>query len=170
MLEKYQRRVCARTLFAALGVWLLAFSFYGLFASDLFFGYEGEHAAQARAYVERSLTLDALGRLQPRSRGGIVDVGQYVPFALLRALFTGTEAEADAEHFWAIWVHPFWSAWIVAVVFWLNWLVCGQLRPSVGWALRRAIMTSAHPKMAVRPRYDLVLRWFAGHGRLLSRK
>lgn len=145
MLEKYQRRVCARTLFAALGVWLLAFSFYGLFASDLFFGYEGEHAAQARAYVERSLTVDALGRLQPRARGGIVDVGQYVPFALLRALFTGTEAEADAEHFWAIWVHPFWSVWIVAVVFWLSWLVCGQLRASVGCALLVAFGTVLFP-------------------------
>lgn len=102
---------------AATAVWLFAFSLYGLLASDQQFGYEGEHASQARAYVEGTLTVDPLGRVQPRARGGIADVGQYVPFALAAHLLSCRECKGTWERFWYVWVHPFWSAWTVLMLF-----------------------------------------------------
>ncbi|MCX7626425.1 MAG: hypothetical protein N2Z21_09480 [Candidatus Sumerlaeaceae bacterium] len=112
---------------AGVAIWLFSFCLYGLLASDQQFGYEGEHAAQARAYVERMLTVDAHGRIQPRARGGVVDVGQYVPFALLAHFLECADCKETWERFWYVWVHPFWSAWTIEMVFCIFWMLSGNL-------------------------------------------
>ncbi len=101
-----------------LAVWLVAFALFAMTASNLHSGYEGENVEQARAYAERRLTVDAQGQLRPRSRGGVMDVAQYVPFYFVRMLFRDDdEGVADAELFWHVWVHPFWTAWTILAIY-----------------------------------------------------
>ncbi len=132
-------------LLAGLGIGVLAFSLYALLASNHQFGYEGEHAALAKAYVERSLTRDNLGRIQPRARGGILDVGQYVPFYLLAQLISSAETKAEVERFWYVWVHPFWNAWTVVMIFYLAWMLYRRLQVAIACALLAATGTVLLP-------------------------
>lgn len=134
-----------RVWLAAVAVWLFAFSLYGLLASDQQFGYEGEHAAQARAYVERRLTVDPLGRIQPRARGGIADVGQYVPFALAAHFLSCEESKGTWERFWYVWVHPFWSAWTVLMIFTIFFQLSRNLAGAVACTLLCACGTVLLP-------------------------
>ena len=130
---------------AAAGVWLFAFSMFAFVASDQQYGYEGEHAAQAQAYVERWLTVDALGRIQPRARGGILDVGQYVPFALAAHFLKCPDCESTWGRFWYVWVHPFWTAWTIFMLFVVVWTLSRNVRTSVAVALLAATGTVLLP-------------------------
>jgi len=129
------------------GAWvgLFALALFGLLASDLLFGYEGEHAAQAWAYVHRELTVDNAGRLIPRARGGIVDVGQYVPFALVTLLPLSEEVKCEFNRWWYVWVHPFWSAWTIVLIFTLAVYLFRSMQTAVVCALLAAVGTVLFP-------------------------
>ncbi|MGC8741785.1 MAG: hypothetical protein ACP5UB_10055 [Candidatus Sumerlaeaceae bacterium] len=144
MAEGYQRGEVG-VLLAGVGVGLFVFSLYALLASDLHFGYEGEHAAQAKAWVEHTLTHDSLGRVQPRARGGLIDVGQYVPFYLVAQLAGSKETQPEIEQFWYIWVHPFWNAWTAVMIFYLAWTLCRQMGAAIACALLAATATVLFP-------------------------
>lgn len=68
----------------ALAVAGLLLACYGLSASKLYFGYEGQNIDQLEACLRGKLVKNESGAIEPYTPGGILDVAVYLPSALAK--------------------------------------------------------------------------------------